>query len=59
VYFTDAYDSQKLVYQWESENSVNLVKGMALSQFDLISYPHRNLTFNGRYGKFPADFFLQ
>jgi gamma-aminobutyric acid receptor subunit alpha len=39
------------VYQWQSGSSVDFVKGMALSQFDLISFPHRNLTFKRRDGK--------
>jgi gamma-aminobutyric acid receptor subunit alpha len=47
----DAYTTQHLVYQWQSGSSVDFVKGMALSQFDLISFPQRNLTFKRRDGK--------
>jgi hypothetical protein len=50
----DAYTTQHLVYQWQSGSSVDFVKGMALSQFDLISFPQRNLTFKRRDGKIRA-----
>ncbi|PSN48892.1 hypothetical protein C0J52_09671 [Blattella germanica] len=39
-----------LVYQWQSGSSVDFVKGMALSQFDLISFPQRNITLKRREG---------
>ncbi|XP_023701663.1 gamma-aminobutyric acid receptor subunit alpha-1 isoform X3 [Cryptotermes secundus] len=45
-----AYTTQHLVYQWQSGSSVDFVKGMALSQFDLISFLQRNLTFRRRDG---------
>lgn len=47
----DAYTSSELVYQWENEESVNIVPGMTLSQFDLMSFPYRNFTFKRREGK--------
>ncbi|XP_023701662.1 gamma-aminobutyric acid receptor alpha-like isoform X2 [Cryptotermes secundus] len=47
-----AYTTQHLVYQWQSGSSVDFVKGMALSQFDLISFLQRNLTFRRRDGEF-------
>lgn len=46
---TDAYTNQQLVYQWRND-SVTFVPGMTLSQFDLISFPHRNFTFTRREG---------
>lgn len=51
---TDAYTSQELVYQWQTQNddSVNFVPGMTLSQFDLISFPQRNFTLTRREGDF-------
>jgi hypothetical protein len=51
LHVADAYTTQHLVYQWQSGSSVDFVKGMALSQFDLISFPQRNLTFKRRDGK--------
>ncbi|XP_069679067.1 gamma-aminobutyric acid receptor subunit alpha-6-like isoform X2 [Periplaneta americana] len=47
-----AYTTKHLVYQWQSGSSVDFVKGMALSQFDLISFLQRNLTFRRREGEF-------
>ncbi|XP_076233553.1 gamma-aminobutyric acid receptor subunit alpha-1 isoform X2 [Calliopsis andreniformis] len=40
-----AYTSGQLVYEWQEGSSVNFVPGMALSQFDLMGSPYRNLTF--------------
>lgn len=48
----DAYTSKSLVYEWQSSDSVTYVPGMTLSQFDLISMPQRNYTFNRREGEF-------
>ena len=50
--FTDAYTSGELVYEWQDNSSVNFVPGMFLSQFDLMGYPQRNLTFARREGDF-------
>ncbi|XP_068085895.1 gamma-aminobutyric acid receptor subunit alpha-6 [Anabrus simplex] len=47
-----AYTTQELVYQWQSGSSVSFVSGMALSQFDLMGHPQRNLTFKRREGEF-------
>ncbi|XP_035726979.1 gamma-aminobutyric acid receptor subunit alpha-2-like [Vespa mandarinia] len=47
-----AYTSQQLVYEWQEGSSVNFVPGMALSQFDLMGSPYRNLTFVRREGEF-------
>ncbi|XP_071439191.1 gamma-aminobutyric acid receptor subunit alpha-3 [Hetaerina americana] len=47
-----AYTSKQLVYQWQSGNSVNFVPGMALSQFDLMGSPQRNLSLTRREGEF-------
>ncbi|XP_011501321.1 PREDICTED: gamma-aminobutyric acid receptor alpha-like [Ceratosolen solmsi marchali] len=47
-----AYTSGQLVYEWQDNSSVNFVPGMALSQFDLMGYPYRNLTFVRREGEF-------
>ncbi|XP_058127145.1 gamma-aminobutyric acid receptor subunit alpha-6 [Anopheles coustani] len=47
-----AYSRQQLVYQWKDEDSVNFVPGMALSQFDLISFGQMNYTFIRREGEF-------
>ncbi|XP_058789517.1 gamma-aminobutyric acid receptor alpha-like isoform X1 [Phymastichus coffea] len=47
-----AYTSGQLVYEWQDNSSVNFVPGMALSQFDLMGYPYRNLSFVRREGKF-------
>lgn len=49
---SDAYTSGELVYEWQDNSSVNFVPGMALSQFDLMGYPYRNLTFVRREGQF-------
>lgn len=48
--FLDAYTSRQLVYQWQNDASVSFIPGMALSQFDLMSYPYRNFTFKRREG---------
>ncbi|XP_061935811.1 gamma-aminobutyric acid receptor alpha-like isoform X1 [Apis cerana] len=47
-----AYTSSQLIYEWQEGSSVNFVPGMALSQFDLMSSPYRNLTFVRREGEF-------
>ncbi|XP_032667100.1 gamma-aminobutyric acid receptor alpha-like [Odontomachus brunneus] len=47
-----AYTSGQLVYEWQEGSSVNFVSGMALSQFDLMGSPYRNLTFVRREGEF-------
>ncbi|CAB0035819.1 unnamed protein product, partial [Trichogramma brassicae] len=47
-----AYTSGELVYEWKDNSSVNFLPGMALSQFDLMGYPYRNLTFVRREGEF-------
>ncbi|XP_063224797.1 gamma-aminobutyric acid receptor subunit alpha-2-like [Bacillus rossius redtenbacheri] len=47
-----AYTSRELVYRWQSDSSVDFVSGLALSQFDLMSSPQRNLTFQRREGQF-------
>lgn len=49
---SDAYTSRQLVYEWQEGSSVNFEPGMALSQFDLMSSPYRNLTFVRREGEF-------
>lgn len=49
---SDAYTSRELVYEWQEGSSVNFVPGMALSQFDLMGSPYRNLTFVRREGEF-------
>lgn len=50
--FLDAYTSSQLIYEWQEGSSVNFVPGMALSQFDLMGSPYRNLTFVRREGEF-------
>ncbi|KAJ8675811.1 hypothetical protein QAD02_011597, partial [Eretmocerus hayati] len=47
-----AYTSGQLVYEWQDNSSVNFEPGMALSQFDLMGFPYRNLTFTRREGEF-------
>ncbi|EZA47794.1 Gamma-aminobutyric acid receptor subunit alpha-4 [Ooceraea biroi] len=47
-----AYTSGQLVYEWQEGSSVNFEPGMALSQFDLMGSPYRNLTFVRREGEF-------
>ncbi|XP_033337535.2 gamma-aminobutyric acid receptor subunit alpha-1 [Megalopta genalis] len=47
-----AYTSGQLVYEWQEGSSVNFVPGMALSQFDLMGSPYRNLTYFRREGEF-------
>ncbi|KAJ6638698.1 Gamma-aminobutyric acid receptor subunit alpha-6 [Pseudolycoriella hygida] len=47
-----AYTSQNLVYEWQSSDSVTFTPGMTLSQFDLISIPQKNYTYNRREGDF-------
>lgn len=46
----DAYTTKQLVYQWQTGNSVSFVSGMALSQFDLMGNPQRNVTYKRREG---------
>lgn len=48
----DAYTSKSLVYEWQNSDSVSFVPGMTLSQFDLISMPQRNYTYQRREGEF-------
>ncbi|CAL8117419.1 unnamed protein product [Orchesella dallaii] len=48
-----AYTSKHIVYSWDNSNdSVSFVPGMALSQFDLISHPYRNLSIKRKEGEF-------
>lgn len=48
-----AHTNETLTYEWQNqESSVSFVAGMALSQFDLISYPQRNYSFIRREGSF-------
>ncbi|XP_073999956.1 gamma-aminobutyric acid receptor subunit alpha-6 [Rhodnius prolixus] len=47
-----AYPTRQLVYQWQSGKSVSFQSGMALSQFDLMGSPQRNLTLRRREGEF-------
>ncbi|KAL1116297.1 hypothetical protein AAG570_005792 [Ranatra chinensis] len=47
-----AYPSRQLVYQWQTGSSVSFETGMALSQFDLMGSPQRNLTIRRREGEF-------
>ncbi|ODM96204.1 Gamma-aminobutyric acid receptor subunit alpha-2 [Orchesella cincta] len=50
-----AYTSKHIVYSWDNSNdsdSVSFVPGMALSQFDLISHPYRNLSVMRKEGEF-------
>jgi len=48
----DAYTSKHIVYTWDNSNdSVSFEPGMALSQFDLISHPYRNLSIRRKEGK--------
>jgi len=51
--FLDAYTSTEVMYSWDkSQNSsVSFVPGMALSQFDLISSPYRNLSILRKEGE--------
>lgn len=51
TYISDAYTSRQLLYQWQSGESVDFVPGMTLSQFDLMSFAHRNFTLKRREGK--------
>jgi len=48
----DAYTSGQLIYEWQEGLSVNFEPGMALSQFDLMGSPYRNLTFVRHEGEF-------
>ncbi|KAG5682912.1 hypothetical protein PVAND_012230 [Polypedilum vanderplanki] len=47
-----AYTSRELIYEWYNNNSVSFDSGMALSQFDLISFRQENLTLRRREGDF-------
>ncbi|EDS34137.1 conserved hypothetical protein [Culex quinquefasciatus] len=47
-----AYSRQQLIYQWQTDDSVNFVPGLSLSQFDLISFHQKNYTFARREGEF-------
>ncbi|KAG5879228.1 hypothetical protein JTB14_006028 [Gonioctena quinquepunctata] len=52
IFGSYAYTSKDLVYKWQNEASVNFVPGMALSQFDVISFPYRNFSLKRREGDF-------
>ncbi|CAG9856738.1 unnamed protein product [Phyllotreta striolata] len=52
IFGSYAYTSKDLVYMWQNGQSVNFIPGMALSQFDLISFPYRNITLKRREGEF-------
>ncbi|XP_070491785.1 gamma-aminobutyric acid receptor subunit alpha-1 isoform X5 [Chironomus tepperi] len=47
-----AYTNKEVVYEWYNNNSVSFDSGMALSQFDLISFRQENLTLRRREGDF-------
>lgn len=49
---SDAYTKNSLVYEWQSNEAVNFVQGMTLSQFDLMSMPQSNYTYTRREGEF-------
>ncbi|XP_064482178.1 gamma-aminobutyric acid receptor alpha-like isoform X2 [Ornithodoros turicata] len=56
------YTADQLVYKWDSRVAVDLIPGLALSQFDLINYPYRNSTFvfnNGLFSVLHVNFNLQ
>ncbi|KAL7030184.1 hypothetical protein ACKWTF_006564 [Chironomus riparius] len=47
-----AYTNKEVEYEWYNNNSVSFDSGMALSQFDLISFRQENLTLRRREGDF-------
>ncbi|XP_040062219.1 gamma-aminobutyric acid receptor alpha-like [Ixodes scapularis] len=56
------YTVDQLVYSWDSTFPVDLIPGLALSQFDLINYPYRNSTYafnNGLFSVLHVNFNLQ
>ncbi|XP_075734536.1 gamma-aminobutyric acid receptor subunit alpha-2 [Rhipicephalus microplus] len=56
------YTADQLVYKWDSTLPVDLIPGLALSQFDLINYPYRNSTYifnNGLFSVLHVNFNLQ
>ncbi|XP_077516687.1 gamma-aminobutyric acid receptor subunit alpha-2-like [Amblyomma americanum] len=56
------YTSDQLEYKWDSTLAVDLIPGLALSQFDLINYPYRNSTYvfnNGYFSVLHVNFNLQ
>ncbi|CAN8006660.1 unnamed protein product, partial [Ixodes hexagonus] len=56
------YTVDQLEYSWDSTLPVDLIPGLALSQFDLINYPYRNSTYafnNGLFSVLHVNFNLQ
>lgn len=51
-YIVDGYTSNQIRYEWQNSQAVNFVPGMALSQFDVNSFPQGNFTFYRREGEF-------
>ena len=51
-FISDAYTKDSLVYEWQSNDAVTIVRGMTLSQFDLISMSQNNYTYKRREGEF-------
>lgn len=49
---TDTYTTKQLLYEWQTVNPVSFVPGMTLNQFDLMSIPFKNYTYNRREGDF-------
>jgi gamma-aminobutyric acid receptor subunit alpha len=54
ISFPDAYSTEQLAYEWQSDDAVGFVPGMTLSQFDLVSFSQRNFTLTRREGDFSA-----
>jgi gamma-aminobutyric acid receptor subunit alpha len=55
VFGSYAYSTEQLIYRWkenERHTGVKFDSGMALSQFDLISFEQKNYSFERREGEF-------
>ena len=50
VSVTDGYTKDELMYVWDPGQGVQVVTGVELSQFDLISSPYRNLSITRKQG---------
>ena len=51
--FADAYTGKQILYEWQGDPAVSYAAGigLALSQFDLISSPYKNLSLRRQEGK--------
>ncbi|XP_023215415.1 gamma-aminobutyric acid receptor alpha-like [Centruroides sculpturatus] len=52
IFGSYGYTVKHLIYRWETKSAITFEEGLVLSQYDLIDYPHRNVTVTFNRGEF-------